>query len=53
MLLLRQDYEGDLALSNRMATTFTELSHAIEASTPSAAIISVICLAILILWETN
>ncbi|MGC6448310.1 MAG: SulP family inorganic anion transporter, partial [Rubripirellula sp.] len=49
-----KDYEGDLAfVQSDGYNTFTELSHAIEASTPSAAIISVICLAILILWETK
>lgn len=49
-----KDYEGDLAfVQSDGYNTFTELSHAIEASTPSAAIISVICLAILILWETQ
>ncbi len=49
-----KDYEGDLAFSQSDGyNTFSELSHAIEASTPAAIVISVVCLAILILWETK
>ena len=49
-----KDYEGDLAFAQSDGyNTFTELSHAIEAITPSATVISVVCLAILILWETK
>ena len=49
-----EDYEGDLAfMQSDGQNTFSELTHAIEASTPAAIIISVICLAILILWETK
>lgn len=49
-----KDYEGDLAfVQSDGYNTFTELSHAIEASTPGAIVISVVCLAILILWETK
>ena len=49
-----KDYEGDLAfVQSDGYNTFSELSHAIQASTPTAIIISVICLGILILWETK
>lgn len=49
-----KDYEGDLAFSQSDGyNTFSELTHAIEASTPAAIVISVVCLAILILWETK
>lgn len=49
-----KDYEGDLAfMQSDGYNTFSELTHAIQASTPTAIIISVICLAILILWETK
>ncbi len=49
-----EDYEGDLAfMQSDGYNTFSELLHAIKASTPSAIIISVACLAILILWETK
>ena len=48
------DYEGDLAfMQSDGYNTLSELSHAIQASTPTAIIISVVCLAILILWETK
>ena len=49
-----EDYEGDLAfMQSDGYNTFSELLHAIQASTPTAVIISVVCLAILILWETK
>ena len=49
-----KDYEGDLAfMQSDGYNTFSELLHAIQASTPTAVIISVVCLAILILWETK
>ena len=49
-----KDYEGDLAfMQSDGYNTFSELTHAIQASTPTAIIISVVCLAILILWETK
>ena len=48
------DYEGDLAfMQSDGYNTFSELFHAIQASTPIAIIISVVCLVILILWETK
>ena len=47
-----QDYEGDLAFWQKDGfNTFTEIGHAMELFTPAAIIISLICLAILILWE--
>lgn len=47
-----KDYEGDLAFEQADGyNTFTELGHAFELITPGAVIISVVCLAILILWE--
>ncbi|MGB0598299.1 MAG: SulP family inorganic anion transporter [Rubripirellula sp.] len=49
-----KDYEGDLAfMQSDGYNTFSELTHAIQASTPAAIIISVVCLGILILWETR
>ena len=49
-----KDYEGDLAFQQSDGyNTFTEIGHAIEAITPAAVIISVVCLAILIFWETK
>ncbi|MAI35203.1 MAG: hypothetical protein CBE00_11870 [Planctomycetaceae bacterium TMED240] len=49
-----KDFEGDLAfMQSDGYNTFSELSHAIQASTPTAIIISVFCLGILILWETK
>jgi MFS superfamily sulfate permease-like transporter len=49
-----KDYEGDLAfMQSDGYNTFSELTHAIQASTPAAIIISIVCLGILILWETR
>ncbi len=49
-----KDFEGDLAfMQSDGYNTFSELSHAIQASTPTAIIISAFCLGILILWETK
>ena len=49
-----EDYEGDLAfMQSDGYNTFSELTHAIQASTLGAIIISVVCLGILILWETK
>lgn len=47
-----RDYEGDLSfLQPDGHTTFSELYYMLEAITPGALIISLISLAILILWE--
>ena len=49
-----KDYEGDLSFAQSDGyNTFTEIGHALEAITPAAVVISVVCLAILILWETK
>lgn len=49
-----KDYEGDLAfVQSDGYNTFSELTHAMQASTPAAIIISIVCLGILILWETR
>ena len=49
-----KDYEGDLAFKQSDGyNTFTEIGHAFEAITPAAVVISVVCLAILIFWETK
>jgi MFS superfamily sulfate permease-like transporter len=49
-----KDYEGDLAFRQADGyNTFSEIGHALELITPSATIITVVCLAILILWETK
>ena len=49
-----KDYEGDLAFKQSDGyNTFTEIGHALEAITPAAVVISVVCLAILISWETK
>lgn len=47
-----KDYEGDLAFRQADGyNTFSEIGHALEAITPAALIITLVCLAILILWE--
>ena len=47
-----QDYEGDLAFRQEDGyNTFSEIGHAMELLTPGAVIITLVCLAILILWE--
>lgn len=47
-----KDYEGDLAFRQADGyNTFSEIWHAIGLITPAAVIITIICLAILILWE--
>ncbi|MEE2935317.1 MAG: SulP family inorganic anion transporter [Planctomycetota bacterium] len=49
-----KDYEGDLAfVQSDGYNTFSELTHAMQASKPAAIIISIVCLGILILWETR
>lgn len=48
------DYEGDLSfLQGDDYTTFSELSHMLQFISPGAVIISLVCLAILLLWETH
>ena len=47
-----KDYEGDLAFRQADGyNTFSEIGHALEFITPAALIITLVCLAILILWE--
>lgn len=47
-----KDYEGSLAFNNPDGhNTFSELYYMFEAINPGAVIITLICLAILILWE--
>ena len=47
-----KDYEGDLSFQQADGyNTFSEIGHAMQAITPTAVVISVICLAILIVWE--
>ncbi|MFK7766379.1 MAG: SulP family inorganic anion transporter [Mariniblastus sp.] len=49
-----KDFEGDLAFQQADGyNTFSEIGHAMELITPAAVIITVVCLAILILWETK
>ena len=49
-----KDYEGDLAfLQADGENTFSNILNAYERITPSAFIITLVCLAILILWETK
>ena len=48
------DYEGDMSFfQDDSYTTFSELGHMLGFIEPGAAIISVICLIILIAWETS
>ena len=48
------DYEGDLAFQQADgANTFSEIGNAFAAITPAAVIITVVCLTILILWESK
>ena len=47
-----KDFEGDLSFEQADGyNTFTEIGHAFQSITPSAVIITLVCLAILILWE--
>jgi len=47
-----KDYEGDLAFGQADGhNTFSEIGHALGLITPAALIITLVCLAILILWE--
>ncbi len=47
-----KDYEGDLAFSQADGhNTFTEIWQAFQNPTPTALIITLVCLAILVLWE--
>ncbi|MFK7818882.1 MAG: SulP family inorganic anion transporter [Planctomycetaceae bacterium] len=47
-----KDYEGDLAFFQKDGfNTFTEIGHAFEALTPGSIVVTLVCLAILILWE--
>ena len=49
-----KDYEGDLAYQQADGfNTFSEIWHAIELVTPTAVIITLVCLGILILWESR
>ena len=46
------DFEGDLAFQQADGyNTFTGIYHAFQSITPAAVIITIVCLAILILWE--
>ena len=46
------DYEGDLSFRQEDGyNTFSEIGHALGLTTPGAIVITVVCLAILILWE--
>ncbi len=47
-----KDYEGDLAFRQEDGyNTFSEIIHAMDFITPGAIVITLVCLAILILWE--
>ena len=49
-----KDYEGDMSfMQSDDYTTLTELGHMIDFIAPGAVVISLICLGILLLWETN
>ena len=49
-----KDYEGDFAFQQADGyNTFTGIGHAIESITPACLIITLVCMAILILWETK
>ncbi|WP_419585000.1 bifunctional SulP family inorganic anion transporter/carbonic anhydrase [Thiolapillus sp.] len=49
-----RDYVGDIAFFQRDDyTTLTELQHMLNFISPGAVVISVVCLGILLLWETN
>ena len=49
-----RDYVGDIAfLQGDDYTTLTELQHMLDFISPGAIVISVVCLFILTLWETN
>ena len=49
-----KDYEGNLAFQQDDGyNTLTEIGHALNLVTPSAVVITIVCLAILILWESK
>ena len=49
-----KDYEGDISFfQDDDYTTLTELGHMLDFIAPGAVIISLVCLAILLVWETN
>lgn len=49
-----KDYEGDISFfQSDDYTTLSELGHMFEFIAPGAVVISVICLGILLVWETN
>lgn len=49
-----KDYEGDMSFfQNDDYTTLTELGHMFDFIAPGAVVISLVCLAILLLWETD
>ena len=49
-----KDFEGDLAFQQADGyNTFTEIGQAFQFITPSAVIITLVCLGILLLWETK
>ena len=49
-----KDFEGDLAFRQADGyNTFSEIGHAFQLLTPSSVIVTLVCMAILILWETK
>lgn len=49
-----KDFEGDLAFQQADGyNTFTEIGQALQFVTPSAVIITLVCLGILLIWETK
>ena len=49
-----KDYEGDITFfQNDDYTTLSELQHMFDFIAPGAVVISVVCLVILLLWETD
>jgi len=49
-----KDYEGDISFfQGDDYTTLTELGHMLDFIAPGAVVISLVCLAILLLWETS
>jgi MFS superfamily sulfate permease-like transporter len=47
-----RDYEGDVAFTTGEENTFSFIQNALDAITPAALIISIVSLAILLLWES-
>ena len=49
-----KDYEGDMSFfQSDDYTTFSELGHMLDFIAPGAVVISLVCLGILLLWETH